>query len=76
MTTQTITIEVDPQSARAFSEASPEDRRKLQLLLSLRLRDLTANPGKSLTAVMDEIGVRAEERGLTAELLASLLHGE
>jgi hypothetical protein len=76
MTTATISIEVDADAARAFAEAPIEEQRKLQLLLSLRLRELTANPTRSLKAIMDEIGARAEARGLTPEILESLLHGE
>jgi len=73
MATATITIQVDAEAAKAFAEASPEEQRKIQLLLSLRLQDLTAAPGKSLKTVMDEIGTRAEARGLTPEILESLL---
>lgn len=74
MATSTISIEVDTETARAFAEAPPEERRKLELLLGLRLRELTATPARSLKAVMDEIGARAEARGLTPEILESLLH--
>jgi len=76
MPTATISIEVDADSARAFSEASAEERRKLQLLLNLRLRELTAAPARPLKEIMDEIGARAASRGLTPEILESLLHGE
>ena len=73
METATISIEVDAASARIFSEASVEERRKLQLLLRLRLRELTTGPVRSLGDIMDEIGARAEARGLTPEILESLL---
>ncbi len=76
MSTATISIEVDAEAARAFSLASDEERRKLQLLLSLRLRELTSKPSRSLQEVMDAIGAQAEARGLTPEILESLLHGE
>ena len=76
MATTTIPLKVDQDTARAFAAASAEDRRKLQLLLSLRLRELTARPGRSLTEVMDEIGRHAEARGLTPEKLESLLRDE
>lgn len=76
MATATISLEVDAAAARAFATASPEDRRKLQLLLSLRLRELTARPARPLKEVMDEIGRNAEARGLTPEILESLLHDE
>jgi hypothetical protein len=76
METATISIEVDTDSARIFSEASFEERRKLQLLLRLRLRELTTAPVRSLEHIMDEIGERAEARGLTPEILESLLHDD
>ena len=72
----TISIEVDPDSARIFSEASLEERQKLELLLRLRLRELTTGPVRSLREIMDEIGARAEARGLTPEILESLLHDD
>ena len=62
MGTANITIEVDEAAARAFAEASPDEQEKLQLLLSLRLQELTASPGRSLQTVMDEIGRKAEAR--------------
>ena len=73
MNTTSISIEVDEDSARAFSRASAEEQRKLQLLLALRLRELTAAPPRPLKDVMDETGAHAEARGLTPELLESLL---
>ncbi len=39
--TDTITIAVDPDLAAAYRAASDQDRRKLDLLLNLRLRDVT-----------------------------------
>ena len=76
MTTETISIEVDAETARVFAAASAEERRKLQLLLGLRLRELTMAPARPLRQIMDEIGARAAAQGLTPELLESLLHGE
>ncbi len=76
MATATISLEVDADSARAFAAASNEDRRKLQLLLGLRLRELTAHPARPLEEIMDEIGRYAEAQGLTQELLESLLRDE
>ena len=76
MGTANITIEVDEAAARAFAEASPDERRKLQLLLSVRLQELTATPGRSLQTIMDEISDAAEARGLTPEILETLLGDE
>ena len=61
---------------RAFTEASAEDKRRLQLLLSLRLRELTLRPARPLREVMDEIGKNAADRGLTPEILESLMRDE
>lgn len=76
MATATISLEVDADSARAFAAASEEDRRKIQFLLSLRLRELTARPVRPLKEVMDDIGRNAEACGLTPEILESLLRDE
>ena len=76
MATTNITIEVDEGAARAFAEASPSERRKLQQLLSLRLQELTDPSGKTLHSVMEEISGKVEARGLTPEILETLLRGE
>jgi hypothetical protein len=76
MNTANISIEVDADTARAFAQASANEQRKLQLLLALRLRELTAGPTQSLKDVLDEIGAQAEARGLTPQILESLLDGE
>ena len=76
MATTTITIEVETGAAKAYAAASPGEQRKMQLLLSLRLQDLTTPQGKPLQAVMDEIGARAAARGLSPEVLESLLRDE
>lgn len=68
-----ITIEVTADAAQAFVRASDEDRRKLQALLDLRLRELTTSPVRPLKEIMDEAGRRAVEQGLMPEDLKSLL---
>ena len=76
METTPITIEVDAAAAKIYAAATPEEQWKMQVLLSLRLRDLTIKPLRSLREVMDEIGAEAEARGLTPEILESILQGE
>lgn len=56
MATATISIQVDEEVAKAFATASTEEQRKIELLLRLRLQDLTLGPHKPLKVVMDEIG--------------------
>ena len=70
--TDTITIAVDPDLADAYRAASDQDRRKLDLLLNLRLRDFTRTD-ESLHDVMAEITQNAQARGLTPEILEELL---
>ncbi len=76
MATAALTIQVSEEAARAFAQVSPEDQSKIQLLLDLRLRDLTISPlpRKSLQAVMDEIGANAAARGLTPAALEPLVN--
>jgi hypothetical protein len=76
MSTETVTFETDAETAQAFAAASDEERRKLELLLSLRLRELTSRPSRPLDQIMDEISRNAENRGLTPKLLDSLLKNE
>jgi hypothetical protein len=71
-----ITIPVDPETARAFEAASAEEQRKLRLLLSLRLRELTTTTLPPLQAILDEVGREAQEKGLTPEILDTLLTAE
>ena len=75
MATASLTIQVSEEAAKAFASVSPEEQRKIQLLLDLRLRDLTASPlpKKSLQTVMDDIGRNAAACGLTAAELELLL---
>jgi len=75
MAKATITIPLDPQTARAYEIASPEEKRKMQALLSLWLRELAASDLPSVEKVLDEVGRKARERGLTPEILESLLKG-
>lgn len=73
MQTEQITISVDPETAKAYRTAADEDRQKLDLLLSLRLQDALRSDG-SLQELMREIGRKAQERGLTPEILESILN--
>lgn len=76
MPTATISIQVGEEAAKAFATASTEEQRKIELLLRLRLQDLTLGPQRPLKVLMDEIGEQAEACGLTPEILESLLHDE
>jgi hypothetical protein len=75
MANPTITIPLDPETARAYDAAPADERRKIQALLSLWLRELTAGELPSLQQVLDEVGRKAQDRGLTPGVLDSILKG-
>jgi hypothetical protein len=75
MDTREITIRVDAEAAKAYAAASSEEREKIDLLLSLRLSQVTG-PSASLEQVMREISEAARERGLTEERLSEMLREE
>ena len=73
--TEQITVSVDSDIATIYRSASVEDRRKLDLLINLRLRDV-AESGISLTEIMSDVSRNAQRRGLTREILQSILDGD
>lgn len=73
MDTETITLRVAPDVARLFNEASDEQQRKLEMLLSLRLVEVSRQE-ESLEQVMREMSANAQARGLTPEILESILN--
>ncbi len=73
--TATITVSVDKQVAEMYTQASPETRKKIELLLNLWLHDFIAST-RLLPDIMDEIGQKAEKRGLTLEILETFLGDE
>ncbi|MCP3962054.1 MAG: hypothetical protein GY719_29785 [bacterium] len=73
MRAQNITIRVSPEAARAYKGAPAEERRKLDALLSLKLSEVARKP-RPLEKVMGEISRKAQERGMTPEILDELLN--
>lgn len=74
MVTETAAIKVESEVANAYNSAPQNDQKKIQLLMRLWLRELSTRPDLSLTEVMDLIGERAQARGLTPEILESILN--
>lgn len=72
MSVTMISIPLDSETARAYAQASAEDQKKLRLLLSLWLREFVIST-RPLKAIMDELSDKAQARGLTPEILESLL---
>ncbi len=71
MSVTTVNIQMEEDIAQIFTQASAEKRQKLGLLFSLWLREFGDLP---LSSLMDEISDKAEQRGLTAETVESLLN--
>lgn len=73
MATKKISIRVSDRAARAYETAPPDERRKLDALLSMRLTE-AAGSGRSLEEIMSEISRNAQQRGLTPEKLDEILN--
>jgi hypothetical protein len=75
MTTATINMKLDADTASIFTKAPAEDRNKLCVLWSVLLREYKAAP-VPLSKLMDQIGAKAKARGLNADKLESILDAE
>ncbi|MCY3765884.1 MAG: hypothetical protein OXH06_10725 [Gemmatimonadetes bacterium] len=73
MKNQEITICVTPEAARVYQSASAQDRRKLDVLLSLQLSGLR-KPARPIEDIMREASEEARKNGLTPEILVELLN--
>ena len=74
METKTISIRVSSEAASAYETAPAEQQRKLDALLSLKLTEI-ARSKRPLEAILSEVSRNAQERGLTPEILESILKG-
>jgi hypothetical protein len=73
MTTETISIEVDSEAAKLFRNASPAEQEKMQGLVSILLRELAQSQARPLREIVTDIGGKAKDRGMTPEILSSIL---
>jgi hypothetical protein len=73
MAQETITIQLDSETAKAYKSAPAADQRKMQALLRLWLRDLAAADSSTSKEIMSELSKKAQARGLTSERLETLL---
>jgi hypothetical protein len=76
MATEQITLQLDADAARIFKSVSPNDREKLELLLGVLVKEYAGGDVGSLKSTMDEIAAKARERGLTPEILESVLKNQ
>jgi hypothetical protein len=73
METKAITIRVSPEAASAYETAPAEQQRKLNVLLSLKLTEVT-RAKRPLEVIISEMSRKAQERDLTPEILQSILN--
>jgi hypothetical protein len=73
MKTKPITVHVNLEAAHIFETAPQEQRRKIEALISLKLTQ-TADETRTLEVVMSDISQKAQARGLTPEILDSILN--
>ena len=69
-----INIPLDNETAKIYQSATQADKKKMQILMSLWLREFE-KPSISLDELMDDISRKAEARGLTPDILDSILNG-
>lgn len=69
-----ITIEVSQEVAAAYQSASLQERKKIQSIVTILLQNPVDRDLALLRELMDEISDRAKSRGLTPEILESILN--
>ena len=75
MATEDITLRVSPEAAEAYRKATPQERLKLEALVTLQLLG-QLQPRRSLDEVMADMSEQAQQRGLTPEVLEELLRDD
>ena len=68
-----IQIRVSSEAAQTYQTADKAEQRKMNALLSLKLSEV-GRAKRPLEVVMSEIGRKAQERGMTTEILESILN--
>lgn len=76
MSTETITLEIDSEAAQAFKSVPISEREKLRILLGIWLKEYAKADTVSLKETMSETSRKAQSRGLTPEILKSIIEEE
>ncbi|MGB5597060.1 MAG: hypothetical protein WBM62_23930 [Crocosphaera sp.] len=72
-----IQVKVPLDVAQVYWNANEEERQQIEAKIAFYLQSLTVSRQESLNRLyktMDSIGQKAQERGLTTEILESLLN--
>ena len=71
-----ITIKVSPKVAQAYQKATEQKKSSLSTLISIFLGEEINEEADFLGKLMDEISDKAVARGLTPEILETILNEE
>lgn len=71
----TIAIPVDSETASRYSTASVAERRKVQMLVRLLLKETSAT-SQTMQQTMDAMSAEAQANGLTETILDDLLRDD
>ncbi|EAZ91102.1 hypothetical protein [Crocosphaera chwakensis] len=71
---ETITLQVDPEIAKAYREAEPEKQQKISIIVNNWLKSIIQE--KSLEKIIEEMQEQAKANGLTQEILDKILENE
>jgi CTP synthase (UTP-ammonia lyase) len=69
---ETITIEVEPEIARAYQNLSSTERQKIQLTFNVLVKQIMNT--RSLEDIIEEMQAQAKANGLTQEILDEILN--
>jgi len=70
---ETLTIQLDSETAKIYKSAPAGDQKKMRALLRLWLKDLAAVDSSTLKEIMTDVSKKARAGGLTPERLETLL---
>lgn len=71
---ENITIQVEPEIAKAYREAEPDKQQKIQIFLKIMLQKAVSQ--KPLLDIMKTASQQAIANGITPEILESILNDE
>ena len=73
---EAITMQIDSEAAKAYKSATPELRKKIEILFSAWLKEVASKDRTALKQLMDKMSDKAQARGLTPEILETILREE
>jgi len=69
---ETITIEVEPEIARAYQNSSSTERKKIQLTFNILFKQSMNT--RSLEDIIQDMQAQAKANGITQEILDEILN--